>query len=211
MSTLFLSSSGVRKPIIRHEFSQILPKDPTQLKVVYITTAVKMAHESSYSERDLEVLKDMGFHVVELDLEGKTLQQLRQLLEGVDIIYMQGGNGFYLLKHIRASGFDTLLPELLDAGVIYFGTSAGTYVVCPTIEMHQWKHRKRETHGVTDLTGMNLVPFLISVHYDETYRDIVKQGQAQTALPTKILTDDQALLVRGNNVTLVGKGPEVIL
>ena len=37
MFTLLLSSSGLRRPIIREEFLKVLPKDPVELKLVYIS------------------------------------------------------------------------------------------------------------------------------------------------------------------------------
>lgn len=209
MSTLFLSSSGLRRPIIQAEFLKILPKDASQLKLIYIFTATKAASDNAYDKKDRATILEMGFQFEELDIEGKTEGQLREALTGTDIIYMQGGNGFYLLKHIRLSGFDKILPELLNKGVIYFGTSAGTYVACPTIEMHKWKLKQRDDHGVTDLTGMNLVPFLVAVHYDDTYCDVIKEGMSKTTLSTKIITDDQALLIQNGRVSLVGLGNEV--
>ena len=88
--------------------------------------------------------------------------------------------------------------------------SAGSYIACPTIEMGSWK-RDKDQHGLDDLTGMNLVSFLLSVHYNrEEYREILAERIPTANHPVRILTDDQAFLVKDGNVTLIGEGPEVL-
>jgi dipeptidase E len=210
MKTLFLSSGGIRFPIIKRELLKILPKPPSEIKLAHIITATKVADDLAFFEKDKIALKETGFQVEEIDIADKTESELRELLKNKDIIYVQGGNGFYLLKEVWESGFDKVVKELLEKGVIYFGISAGTYIACPTIEMHEWKGVKDNHYGLTSLRAMDLVPFLISVHYNrEKYREKVKEGIAHTTLLVKILTDDQALLIQDDKVTLVGEGDEV--
>ena len=132
------------------------------------------------------------------------------ILDGKDVIYVQGGNTFYLLKHVRESGFDVVVKDLIEKGVIYIGVSAGSYIACPTIEMTAWKSSDDDYYGVTDLTAMNLVPFLVCVHYNrEKYREGLIEGIKTSKYPVKILTDEQALLIRNGEVKLIGSGEEV--
>ena len=59
---------------------------------------------------------------------------------------------------------------------------------------------------------MNLVPFLVSVHYNrEKYRQGLKEGIKKSKYPVKILTDEQALLITDKEVSLLGSGPEIKL
>jgi hypothetical protein len=58
---------------------------------------------------------------------------------------------------------------------------------------------------------MNLVPFLVSVHYKPAYDPILKAGIAKSDYPVRILKDDQALLIQGEKVTLLGGQPEIRL
>ncbi len=146
-----------------------------------------------------------------VDIEGKSENELREILNDRDVIYVQGGNTFYLLKCVRESGFDKVVRKLLKQGTIYIGVSAGSYICCPTIEMANWKRQDKNIVGLIDLTGMNLVPFLMSVHYKPKYKDLLKAKIANTKYFVKILTDEQAILIRGNEVRLVGKGEEIKL
>lgn len=208
MQTLLLSSSGVRSEVPRRELLKILPKEPTQTKLAHIITAAMNELDQSYFEKDRKALDEMEFQVEEVDIAGKTADELRELLSDKDVIYMQGGNPFYLLKQIRASGFDIVIKELIDRGVIYFGTSAGSYVMTPSIETGVWK-RDKNTYGLTDWSGMNFVPFLIFAHYKDEHMDKIKEHMKNTKYDVRILTDDQALLVQDGKVKLLGKGNEI--
>ena len=196
---------------VREEILKILPKPADQIKIAHIITASKAEQDISYLERENRIMKELGFNVENIDIEGKSENELRVLLDGKDIIYVQGGNTFYLLKCVKESGFDTVVKELIKKGIIYIGVSAGSYIACPTIEMACWKHLDRNTVGLTDLTGINLVPFLVSAHFSLEYSSILKQEILNSKFPVKILDDNQAILVRGGNYKLVGRGEEIKL
>lgn len=205
METILLTSAGTK---IKEEICKIIPKSA---RIAYITTASKVEKSIFYVEEDRQALMKSGFIVEDIDIEGKKENELRALLMDKDVIYVQGGNPFYLLKSVKASGFDIIVKELVKKGVIYVGVSAGSYIACPTIEMAYWKQRNRDNFGVTDLTGMALVPFLVSVHFEPEYKEIIKKEISKTKYPVRILTDKQAILVRGGQACLVGYEEEVKL
>ena len=180
--------------------------------MVYIPTAAKGTSSMDYVERRKRFFKEENYTYTELDLDGKKENALSGALRDAEIIYVEGGNSFYLLKSVRESGLDKVLPDLLDAGVIYMSSSAGSYIACPTIEMATWKHQDKYDHyGMTDFRAMNLVPFLMSVHYNEKYRKLLTEKIKNCKLPVKVLTDTQAILVQGHNVQLIGEGDEIKL
>lgn len=209
--TLLLTSNGFDGENIRKEIVKILPKPASKIKLAHIITASKPEKNTNYVKRDKQQMARLGFQVEDedIDIEGKTEDELRDLLEDKDVIYVQGGNTFYLLKHIKESGFDKVVKELIRKGVIYIGVSAGSYVACPTIEMANWKHQDRNIIDLTDLTALNLVPFLLTVHYEPKYKPILEKEAANASYPVRILTDDQAFLVENSRVTFVGKGNEI--
>ncbi len=194
---------------VKDQILKILPKPANQLKLAYVVTASNPEANKSYVVKDRNQLVEAGFQIEDVDLDGKQERELRQLLKGKDIIYVQGGNTFYLLKCARESGFDKIVTELIEKGTIYIGVSAGSHIACPTIEMATWKHPNKNRFGLEYLTGLNLVPFLVSVHYDEKYNEILKDAIKRSKIPIKILTDKQAILVKDNKVQLVGEGKEI--
>ena len=212
MKTLFLSSAGVRFPIIKRELLKVLPKAPSQLSLSFVNTAANVVEDDTFSREDEKELRNMGFSVQVVDIAGKSEGELCEILGNQDVIYVEGGNGFYLLKQVKESGFEIVIKELIDRGVVYVGVSSGTYIACPTIEMHEWKRVVDNRYGLESLEAMGLVPFLISVHYNrEKYRELIKRVISKTTLPVRVLTDDQALLVKDGKVTLVGDGEEVVV
>ena len=205
MKTMLLTSAGMN---VKEEILKILPKSPKELKLAHIITASIDEKNKDYVSKETQIMKKVGFQVTEADISGMTEGKVRKLLKDTNIIYVQGGNTYHLLKCIKESGFDKVVKELLEKGVIYIGVSAGSYVAGPTIEQADWIH-EHNRFGLTDLTAMNLVPFLLMVHYVPEYKSILKEKIQKSKYEFKILTDDQAILVKGDNYKLVGKGPEI--
>lgn len=209
MSTLLLESNG---GYITDGDLSFLPKPITDMRIGYVVTASKGVPDISYIDDRRSRMRKMGYDFDEIDISGKTPAELRDFFVDKDIILVEGGNTFLLMKAIRESGFEIVVRECLERGVIYIGSSAGAYVACPTIEMATWEHQDIYDHyGVTDLSGMNLVPFLVSVHYEQQYASLLRQKIAKSTFPVRILKNGQALLVRNEETTLLGTGEEVRL
>jgi len=199
-----MESVDVRKEIIK-----LLPKPSRQIELAHIITASNVEKSTDYVKRDKRQMLKLGLQVEDIDLKGKTEKVLKSLLEGKDVIYVQGGNAFYLLKYVRESGFHKVVKELIQKGVVYIGASAGSYIACPTIEMATWKHQDKNRVGLKDLKALNLAPFLITVHYESKYKAILKKEIPKAKFPVRILRDNQALLISNGKVKFVGKGEEV--
>ncbi len=203
---IFLTSAGIFD--VKDDVWQFFPKPLSKLRVAHIITAAKPEKDISYLENERRELLAAGFLVEDVDIEGKKENELKKILTDKDIIYVQGGNTFYLLKCIKESGFEKVAREMLERGAIYIGVSAGSYVACPTIEMAEWKHQDKNFVGLIDLTAMNLVPFLVVAHYRPEYRELIKRGMEEAKYPVRILTDDQAILVKDGEIRLLG-GEEI--
>ena len=208
MKTILLTSAGMD---VKEEILRILPKPVDQIKLAHIITASKVEDDISYVRKDTLEMEKLGFNIEEIDIEGKNEEEIRALLENKDVIYVQGGNTFYLMKHVKESGFDRVVKELIGKGVVYIGVSAGSYIACPTIEAANWKHADRNVVNLKDLTGMNLVPFLLSAHFNPEYADVLREEIATAKYPVKILDNNQAILEVNGVAKLVGRGEEIKL
>jgi len=202
MKTMLLTSAGMN---IKEEIFKILLKPMNQIKIAHIITASKPEKDISYLDRDKKAMIDVGFLVEDIDIEGKNKEELRKILKDKDIIYVQGGNTFYLLKQIKESGFDKVIKELIEKGVIYIGVSAGSIIAGPTIETAKWGGADTNDVGLVDLDGLNLVPFLIIVHYNSKNQSIIQKQIKNSKYPVRALTDDQAILIKDGEVKLVEK------
>ena len=204
---LLLTSQGIQ-PELKEVFLSCLHKTHYRNRVSFITTAAYGDDENpNWLDRYKKQLQECGIKTIEeLDLKDKTQKEVSDELSEKDIIFVNGGNVFYLLYWARKSGFDKILPSFLQEDKLYVGVSAGSYIACPTIESATWKQGGRNKIGLTDLTGLNLVPFLITAHFEEKYRFVIENATKNTSYPIIALYDTQAILVEDDMYRVVGKG-----
>ena len=152
-------------------------------------------------------LQAHGFLCQSLDIAGWSGPALGEHLAGYDALYIQGGNTFHLLDQMRRSGADRIIPDLVAGhGTVYCGVSAGSIVAGPEIGIAGWgPDWDRNEVGLTDLTGLRLVPFLLSPHYVPEDASLIA---ARLPLPHPImaLRDGQAWVVDGDDQYLVDPG-----
>ena len=209
METLILASSG--EFITANNVDYFLPKKITDCKIAYIITASKKVDDVSYIERHRQKMNELNFSYTEIDIAGKNKDELKRVLGGHDIVMVEGGNTFYLLKTVRESGFASVIKEFIEKGVIYVGSSAGSYITCPSIIMATWSNPGFDRCGIIDYSAMNLVPFLIKAHYTPDMKEMLSEKTKDLRYQTRVINDDQAILVKNGKVQLLGGGDEIIL
>ena len=209
MKKLLLTSAGI-VPEIKKEFISLLPKKPEEIKVVFITTAAYGCSggiNSFFVEEAHRSLRDCGIKSIEdVDIKDKNKAELAKIVFSTDVVLVNGGNTFYLLYWLKKSGFDQIIQDFVNKGGLYVGVSAGSYIACPTIEAAGWKHADNNKVKITDLTALNLVPFLITAHFQESYGEIVDKAAKLTKYPIVALSDTQAVLVLGDVFKIIGSG-----
>lgn len=204
MKKLFLASfASVTLDLIRN----MLPKPPNQLKAAFIPTAGDPYGDKGFVYVDRDALTNMGMSVIDVDLKTIRGKELEEVLSNVDVILVAGGNTFYLLDQVKKSGFDVIVKKLIDKGVVYVGSSAGSILCCPTIEGAKRFDSPTDAPDLTDYSGLNLVDFIMIPHaHKERYKERIQQTTEElqsNGYSIKTLTDDQAISIDGDNVTLV--------
>lgn len=210
MKNILITSSGFLRKPIREEILKFLPQGET-LSAAYIPTASRVVKDDTYAKRDVEIMQELGMNVSELDLTYFKEEELEERLREHDFMYVQGGNPYWLLKQMRASGFDKVAPRLLAEGKPYIGKSAGGYILAPEVIVPSWYENDWRRFEVTDVHGMGEVPFVWAAHFDphdEKMLADVEKGMKETPYPVRAITNDQAFLIRGEEVSLVGEGKE---
>jgi dipeptidase E len=185
-----------------------IPK--SEMKIGYITTASKGSRDTAFLEKVKNTMKENAIDFEEIDIEGKGKDEILNFFKNKNIIHVEGGNTFYLLKAIRESGFAEALKKLLNERKIYIGTSAGAYIMCPTIEVANWNETGRDRFGLTDFSALNYVPFVLKVHYKDEMENTVKEKMKTLKYPLRILRDGQGILIENDKYTFFG-GEEIIL
>ncbi len=170
MQHLFLTSSigikGVGESIRRR-----VGHDRT-LKTAFITTSVEGDADQddlSWVQEDRDGLNNNGFTTFDYTITGKTSDQIKDDLRGIDAIYISGGNEFYLKEKGNENNFAEYVKELVNSGVIYIGTSAGSIIAGADMAALQKLSDLASLKNPVDTTGFGLVNFTILPHWGSEY------------------------------------------
>lgn len=158
---IVLTSCGIVDKNLKQEFYKLLNKEIEKIKVLYITTAIDGEDDSdtSWIGEEFKTILDLGIKRENIE-EYKMDYEIDLSL--YDMIYMMGGNTFYLLKKIRDTKFDIKLKEAINNGIVYVGSSAGSIILGNTIEL-SLPYDKNDVNLV-DFTGLKLVDGIIVPH-----------------------------------------------
>ena len=195
---LLLTSAGFRNKEVEVRFIELLNKPVEEINLIFIPTASRFEDELKYVEISRQELIHLGIKNI------KTLQLDHQItkdeIDKADVIYVCGGNTFYLIQQIRQSGFDKLLKSFQG---LYVGVSAGSIVVGPNVEVSgPWDENDI---NLTDTTGMNIVNVALIPHYQRKEKSIVDDLKAKANYEIIELTDNQAVLVVDGEKKVIGQ------
>lgn len=184
----------------------LLPKKPDQLKLAFIPTAADPYKIKPWFYGDKMKLKLMGFQIVNVDIKNKTKEQLFQQMKDVDVVFVSGGNTYYLLEHVQKSRLDEVVKELIVKGVMYIGSSAGSVLVCPTIE-HIEDLDDITKASLISFEGIGLIDFLILPHFGDSkykykFQQIMKKW-SDKKYKIQTLTNSQVIVVNNNNIEVL--------
>jgi dipeptidase E len=186
---LFLTSSGLSDENEK-DFLDLLSCDPKGLRVAFIPTAMNQESEEvkkKYISIDVNDLENLGMKVEFINLEKLNEENIIEIFKPFDVIYVYGGNTFYLMYHIKRSGFKKNIIEIIK-NKVYFGVSAGSIVTGKDISIAGWENGDLNNINLKDVGGLGLVDFSILPHWDgkipteaEDYRyeiKYIKDGEA---------------------------------
>lgn len=167
----------------------------------FIPTASELDNDRWYMEKDRENLIKMKFNVIEIDISKLSKQEIVKKFNSVNVIFVSGGNCFYLLQQLKIKD---VLQELIEFAnnKIYIGTSAGACITCPSIEYLEELDDKSQAPLLNDFKAMNLVDFYILPHYKskEKYTKLADEIERQYKDYKFIkLTNEQAVIVEYDN------------
>jgi dipeptidase E len=165
MKHLFLTSSigtpGVGESI-RHELGHNKP-----LKTAFITTPIEGDDQSdlSWVEEERVGLRRSNFDFFEYTITGKNLPKINEDLKNIEVLYVSGGNNFYLKEKSNESGFEYFVKEFVRSGKVYIGTSCGSQIMgkdmSPILSMSELDCLSQSI----DKIGFGLVDFTIIPHW----------------------------------------------
>lgn len=205
---LLLTSNGLVNAQIEKAFINLALKSPSELTVAFIPTARNRDTQNTRKHaRIFNSLDKIGVRKVDIvDIEGLSKALWLPRLESADVIYIGGGNTYYLLHCVRQSGLDQELAGLLRSRT-YIGDSAGAILVTPSIDIACVENGDENFIDIKDTTGLNIVDFEVSPHTPEDVSILGNQTYANSIQNILYAYDNQtAIQVQNGRVSFVGTG-----
>jgi peptidase E len=177
-----LTSTGLMSEEIQNVFLNNVPESVEDVRVIFVPTAANDEESKAMLPKCMNDLTKLGVikeNILEYDLDG-TLS-VEDALK-FDAIYFCGGSTKYLLERINEIGFSNIISEMLKAGKLFIGVSAGSKICGSNYEGNLgYLNRNIELH--------------------------CKEGSPfgkVSGSDTIYLTDSQALVIYDNDWTIIG-------
>ncbi|WP_340373454.1 Type 1 glutamine amidotransferase-like domain-containing protein [Peribacillus sp. FSL E2-0218] len=163
MCKILLTSNGFFTDRIKQQFLQSIDGQIMNAKAAIITTGSQQKQYNKFAMKAKEDLGKMGFKQVDfMDIEFAFPERLKPY----NVIYINGGNPFHLLFHMKKSGADLILKGLAKLNTVFVGVSAGAIILGPNIEVVNFFTPQINTVHMKDLAALSLTDIAVFPHYD---------------------------------------------
>lgn len=185
---------------------KFLDKNTESKKILFIPTATNVDEYKKYIHLTQKVFEDFDYEVENFDVSIFSEEIAKEKLSEAKIIFISGGNTFYLLQELKRKNLIPYLKERIENGLLYIGESAGSVIAAPDIEYASIVDDKTLATELNDYTGLNLVDFYIVPHFEEepfveSSRNTVELYKDK--LDLKLINNKEAILVENNNFTIL--------
>lgn len=212
---LVLCSEGFHTPNTVEACVRLVGKPQDQISVGIINEAfaVEDGDKRWVLDNLNSVANNFSAEIDIVDLLALPINEVEARLSDKDVIFVVGGDTDYLMSVFQKTGFDKLLPKLLEAKV-YVGSSAGSMVVGKRISAGAYRliygeDSKWNVNQYVGLVDLSVMPHLDSPHFPNRMESLI---EAVGNFDGKVygLRDDSAVVVDGEDVTTVGSEPIII-
>jgi len=185
---------------------KFLDKNIESKKILFIPTATNVDEYKKYIHLTQKAFEDFGYEVENFDVSIFSEEIAKEKLSEAKIVFISGGNTFYLLQELKRKNLITYLKERIENGLLYIGESAGSVIAAPDIEYASVIDDKTVATELDDYAGLNLVDFYIVPHFEEepfveSSRNTVELYKDK--LDLKLINNKEAILVENNNFTII--------
>lgn len=201
---LFLSSWRISDP---QKFSNFVGKPLTEIKLglIFNSKDYKPAEERKAKlDEHFAYYQNLGIQIEEIDLrEYSESADILKKFKEFDVLWLNGGNSFYLRLILAESGADKVLSEAIESGVVYGGDSAGALVAGPTLKHFEAADDASVVSRVI-YDGLGFTDTVILPHWgSEEYGHIlegIEQKLQKDAYKTLRLTDDEFVMIENGQI-----------
>jgi len=210
---LLLTSTGITNESIKKKFIEMVGKQPEEMTVAYIPTAVNVARPIDKrwiinNLIELDQMKVGKIDIVEFSAIPKEIWLPR--LKQADVIMVGGGNPYHLIYSMRKAGLSDILKDLI-AGKVYVGCSAGSVILGKVIITTAPRKYSEEIPEFEGDKGFEYVDFSIRPHFYNPDRPQFTEDTVQELANTYQSTfyaidDNSAVAVENGKVEVISEG-----
>ena len=183
-----------------------LEGSPENRTVAFIPTANLPQRSDSYVQEARQAFTDMGCRIDDWEVSTADPETMRHSLEKDDLIYLSGGNTFFLLQELRRSGAADLIRQQVGQGKPYIGESAGAVVTGPDIGFLDAMDPRSAAPDLDSTAGLALVDFRLLPHLDsEPFTEVTRKilNRYGDDRPMVAIDNTQAVAVCGQCLTIL--------
>lgn len=193
MKNIILTSCGIINENFKEMFYRIINKNEiTNKKVLYITTASdgEKDTDKTWMYNEYKTIINLGFkreNIFEYKI-GKD----KVNINNYDVIYMMGGNTFYLIDMIKKYNFDKTINTAINNGIVYIGSSAGSIILGNSVEYAL--PFDENLVNINDFSGLKIVDGIIIPHANKK-EDFVNNLKSKTKEKLYLLYDEEGIII----------------
>ena len=175
-------------------------------KILFIPTATNVDEYKKYIHLTQKVFEDFGYEVENFDISVFSEETVKEKISETKIVFVSGGNTFYLLQELKKKNLIPYLREKIENGLLYIGESAGSVIIAPNIGYADIVDDKALATELNDYTGLNLVDFYVVPHFEEepfveSSRKVVELYKDK--LDLKVINNKEVVLVENDEFRIV--------
>ncbi len=193
---LLLTSSGLDNKESKKEFLKLLNQNVKKIKILLIF-GIKKEEEMFYVNESKEELIEMGVNEKNI-LEANISKNInKNNFRDFGVIYVCGGNTYYILDRLRKIGFDKVIVNAVNKNILYVGVSAGSIIAGESIEIAGWGSEGDENRiKLKDLRGFNFTDMAIFPHYENRLKKEVDEFSKKVNYPVKPLRNGEFIVIK---------------
>lgn len=223
---LLLTSNGLSNDLIANALEELVGKPRKEIKVAFIPTAAFSQDDDKHESRDwlindLHRINEFAGFVDIVSLADLETTQILERLSYVDVIFVGGGNTFYLSYWMEKTGLFAALPKLLETRV-YAGISAGSMIATANIRTASQAIKNPQKYydelydelgpkGRSSAKTAKLVDFVLRPHFGSATfpnvsGDFLTAIVEDTQLPLYAIDDQTAIKIIDGEVEVISEG-----
>lgn len=174
--------------------------------ICYIPAWDSKSVKKDYKDFVKSVKKDCS-KVSFIPVDRKMSKRSKNNIQNADVIFIDGGNTFFLMKNLRKHGYFKLLKKLKNK--TFVGVSAGAIALTKSIDLASIPlHSADDNHvELTNLKGLGFVDFEFHAHSTGGKKELTELTLYSKKKKNKIYLckDGQGISVKNKKILLSGK------